>query len=32
MDKADISDPEMGGSTFSNFDVDAVEDIQSMSG
>jgi hypothetical protein len=32
MDKADISDPEMGGSTFSNFNVDAVEDIQSMSG
>jgi hypothetical protein len=25
MDGADISDPEMGGSTFSNFNVDAVE-------
>jgi hypothetical protein len=27
MDGADISDPEMGGSTFSNFNVDAVEGI-----
>jgi len=25
MDGADISDPEMGGATFSNFNVDAVE-------
>jgi hypothetical protein len=32
MDDADISDPEMGGSTFSNFDVDAVESIDSSSG
>jgi len=32
MDGADISDPEMGGSTFSNFNVDAVESIQSNSG
>jgi hypothetical protein len=32
MDGADISDPEMGGSTFSNFNVDAVEEIQSISG
>ena len=32
MDGADISDPEMGGSTFSNFNVDAVQEIQSMSG
>src|ERR1019366_5052523 len=32
MDGADISDPEMGGSTFSNFDVDALEEIQSSSG
>ena len=32
MDGADISDPEMGGSTFSNFNVDAVEEIQSQSG
>jgi hypothetical protein len=32
MDGADISDPEMGGSTFSNFNVDAVERIDSSSG
>jgi hypothetical protein len=32
LDGADISDPEMGGSTFSNFNVDAVEEIQSSSG
>ena len=32
MDGADISDPEMGGSTFSNFNVDAVQEIQSQSG
>src|SRR5277367_101271 len=32
MDGADISDPEMGGSTFSNFNVDAVESIDSNSG
>jgi len=32
MDWADISDPEMGGSTFSNFNVDAVEGIDSSSG
>src|SRR5215469_4684992 len=32
MDGADISDPEMGGSTFSNFNVDAVQEIQSISG
>jgi hypothetical protein len=32
MDGADTSDPEMGGSTFSNFNVDAVEEIQSSSG
>ncbi len=32
MDDADISDPEMGGSTFSNFNVDAVEEIRSSSG
>lgn len=32
MDDADISDPEMGGSTFSNFNVDAVESIDSSSG
>ena len=32
MDGADISDPEMGGATFSNFNVDAVEEIASSSG
>lgn len=32
MDGADISDPEMGGAAFSNFNVDAIEDIQSVSG
>jgi len=32
MDGADISDPEMGGATFSNFNVDAVEGIDSASG
>jgi hypothetical protein len=32
MDGADISDPEMGGSTFSNFNVDAVQEIKSASG
>ena len=32
MDGADISDPEMGGATFSNFNVDAVESIESSSG
>ena len=32
MDGADISDPEMGGTTFSNFNVDAVEGIDSSSG
>ncbi|MDQ2775922.1 MAG: TonB-dependent receptor [Acidobacteriota bacterium] len=32
MDGADTSDPEMGGATFSNFNVDAVQEIQSVSG
>lgn len=32
MDGADSSDPEMGGATFSNFNVDAVSEIQSFSG
>jgi hypothetical protein len=32
LDGADNSDPEMGGATFSNFNVDAVEGIQSSSG
>jgi hypothetical protein len=32
MDSADTSDPEMGGAAFSNFNVDAVEEIRSSSG
>lgn len=32
MDGADISDPEMGGSAFTNFNVDAIQDLQSSSG
>jgi hypothetical protein len=32
MDGADISDPEMGGSTFTNFDVDAIQELHSSSG
>jgi len=32
MDGADTSDPEEGGATLSNFNVDAVEEIQSQSG
>ena len=32
MDGADSSDPEMGGATFTNFNVDAVEEIRSNSG
>lgn len=32
MDGADITDPEMGGATFSNFNVDAVQEIKSSSG
>ncbi len=32
MDGADISDPEMGGGSFTNFNVDAVEGIDSSSG
>lgn len=32
MDGADISDPEMGGSAFNNFNVDAIQDLQSSSG
>ncbi|MBV9759923.1 MAG: hypothetical protein JO340_05120 [Acidobacteriaceae bacterium] len=32
MDGALTSDPEMGGATMSNFNVDAVEEIQSQSG
>lgn len=32
MDGADTSDPELGGATLSNFNVDAVQEIQSSSG
>jgi hypothetical protein len=32
MDGADSTDPEMGGATFSNFNVDAVQEIRSSSG
>lgn len=32
MDGADSSDPELGGATFTNFNVDAVEEIRSSSG
>ena len=32
VDGADTTDPEMGGATFSNFNVDAIEEVQSSSG
>ncbi|HVH89572.1 MAG TPA: hypothetical protein VM912_22840, partial [Terriglobales bacterium] len=32
MDDADVTDPELGGGTFTNFNVDAVEEIRSSSG
>ncbi|HVH85541.1 MAG TPA: hypothetical protein VM912_02385, partial [Terriglobales bacterium] len=32
MDDADVTDPELGGGTFTNFNVDAVEQIRSSSG
>ncbi len=32
MDGIDTTDPEMGGATFSNFDVDAIQEINSSSG
>jgi len=32
MDGADTSDPEMGGATFSNFNVDAIQEVQSSAG
>ncbi len=32
LDGADISDPEMGGATFANFNVDAIQEIESLSG
>ena len=32
MDGVDITDPETGGATFTNFNVDAVQEIESFSG
>jgi len=32
IDGADTTDPEMGGATFSNFNVDAIQEVQSNSG
>jgi len=32
MDGLDTTDPEMGGATFSNFNVDAIQEIQASSG
>jgi len=32
MDGHDTTDPEMGGATFSNFNVDAIQEVQSNSG
>lgn len=32
MDGADTSDPEMGGATFANFNVDAIQEVQSSAG
>lgn len=32
MDGADVTDPEMGGATFDNFNVDAIQEIKSDSG
>lgn len=32
MDGADTTDPEMGGATFSNFNVDAIQEVQANSG
>jgi hypothetical protein len=32
MDGGDITDPELGGGTFTNFNVDAIEEIRSSSG
>ena len=32
MDGVDTTDPELGGATFSNFNVDAVQEIESLSG
>jgi hypothetical protein len=32
MDGVDTTDPEMGGATFSNFNVDAIQEVESSSG
>ncbi|HUI41774.1 MAG TPA: TonB-dependent receptor, partial [Terriglobia bacterium] len=32
LDGADTTDPELGGATFSNFNVDAIREVQSSSG
>jgi Carboxypeptidase regulatory-like domain len=32
LDGADTTDPEMGGATFSNFNVEAIQEVQSSSG
>jgi hypothetical protein len=32
VDGGDTSDPELGGATFSNFNVDAIQEVQSSSG
>jgi Carboxypeptidase regulatory-like domain len=32
LDGADSTDPEMGGATFSNFNVDAIQEVQASSG
>ena len=32
VDGADTTDPEMGGATFSNFNVDAIQEVQASSG
>jgi hypothetical protein len=32
LDGADTTDPEMGGATFSNFNVDAIQEVQANSG
>ena len=32
VDGVDTTDPEMGGATFSNFNVDAIQEVQSSSG
>src|SRR5262249_37912525 len=32
MDGADTTDPELGGATFANFNVDAIQEVQSSSG